>query len=256
MDYKENVIFYFSGTGNTLYTANAIAKELGNCDIVPITEYDGYAVRAKTIGIFFPTYFWGMPLIVNEFLEGLRIAGPTYLYGVSTYGMSTGGSLILAYRRLKKRGIKMTAAFAVKMPDNYIVIIDAPNPKTIEAIYEKADESIVKIAEKIKLRRTHLVPIRRRNPVSTAVYHPFKRNVRQKDTQFIVNDSCIKCGKCIDYCPVDNIKIGEEGNVEFNHRCEFCMACIQRCPQNAISFQGKTDGHIRYVHPILSEEEG
>jgi flavodoxin len=41
-----NIIFYFSGTGNCLKVAKAIADELGNCEIVSMAKpFDGKKIR-------------------------------------------------------------------------------------------------------------------------------------------------------------------------------------------------------------------
>lgn len=52
----------------------------------------------------------------------------------------------------------------------------------------------------------------------------------------IDKDKCIKCGKCIDVCPVMaiNSDLLEKGNVSMT--CTKCGKCIEKCPSNAIDF--------------------
>ena len=62
-----NKIYYFTGTGNSLQIAEDLSVELGECSINKIAEYSGDLIEADTLGIIFPIYFWGLPLIVCEF---------------------------------------------------------------------------------------------------------------------------------------------------------------------------------------------
>ena len=56
-------LFFYTGTGNSLWTARSLAKELGDAEIIPITRCSGAPVvsRAEAIGIIFPVHIWGLP---------------------------------------------------------------------------------------------------------------------------------------------------------------------------------------------------
>ena len=66
------VIFYFSGTGNCLKVARDLASELGNTELIPVAKAikDKAKVLVECIGIIYPVYMFGMPLIVKKFREG------------------------------------------------------------------------------------------------------------------------------------------------------------------------------------------
>ena len=68
-----NVVFYFSGTGNCLKVAKSIANELGNTEIISMAKSGNYFLKKQydTIGFIYPTYFWGLPKKVIEFVSGL-----------------------------------------------------------------------------------------------------------------------------------------------------------------------------------------
>jgi adenylylsulfate reductase, subunit B len=56
----------------------------------------------------------------------------------------------------------------------------------------------------------------------------------------IDNGKCIKCGICVDVCPVDvyyGSKEDELPNIAYGEDCYFCSACILECPQNAITLR-------------------
>lgn len=70
------MLIYFSATGNTKHVVDEIKHE--NEQIVSIEEaYKNnlykYDLEDDRIGILSPTYDWGLPSIVYEFLEKLEI---------------------------------------------------------------------------------------------------------------------------------------------------------------------------------------
>ena len=70
------MLIYFSATGNTKHVVDEIKHE--NEQIVSIEEaYKNnlykYDLQDDRIGILSPTYDWGLPSIVYEFLEKLEI---------------------------------------------------------------------------------------------------------------------------------------------------------------------------------------
>lgn len=44
---------------------------------------------------------------------------------------------------------------------------------------------------------------------------------------------CIKCNKCVNVCPMNNITI-KNGKFKFGHKCVLCMGCSFGCPKDAI----------------------
>lgn len=49
-----------------------------------------------------------------------------------------------------------------------------------------------------------------------------------------ITDACIKCGACMDTCPVEAISEGEEKYVINAEICISCGACADSCPADAI----------------------
>lgn len=62
--------FIFSATGNCKYVASRLAQAEGQetLSIVDCIRDGRYAFEDEVIGIVSPTYFWGLPSIVGEFL--------------------------------------------------------------------------------------------------------------------------------------------------------------------------------------------
>ena len=51
----ENIVFYFSGTGNSLCVAKSISKELGNCEIISMTKPFDSIKLYDSVGFIYPT---------------------------------------------------------------------------------------------------------------------------------------------------------------------------------------------------------
>lgn len=77
------------------------------------------AFSDASIGIVSPTYDWGLPSIVKDFLEK---ADFQYLYFVATYGTTPGAIGALANRAIRGRSID--AYFSVRMADTWTPIFD------------------------------------------------------------------------------------------------------------------------------------
>jgi hypothetical protein len=75
------IIYYFTGTGNTLAIARDLASELGDTELVPVPimiQQDTIVGDGDAVGIAFPVYFWNLPVIVRKFTENLHITGAPY----------------------------------------------------------------------------------------------------------------------------------------------------------------------------------
>ena len=126
------MILYFSATGNSEYVAQRIAAETGDI-AVSITDYYkkqifSFDEKYKTLGIVSPTYSWGLPVIVTEFLQRLDLSHkPDYLFFIATYGTTPGQTGRFADNILAPKGLSLSAKFSVKMPDTWTPIFDLSN---------------------------------------------------------------------------------------------------------------------------------
>ena len=75
----KTIIYYFSGTGNSLKVAKDIATQLDDTEIIQICKgnMEINNTISNKIGIIFPVYVSGMPLLVKEFIEKLKIPKAT-----------------------------------------------------------------------------------------------------------------------------------------------------------------------------------
>ena len=66
------MLFYFSATGNTKHVTDEIRKKdeevISIEDAVNMANYN-FKIKDSRLGILVPTYIWGLPSIVYEFIE-------------------------------------------------------------------------------------------------------------------------------------------------------------------------------------------
>ena len=65
---------------------------------------------------------------------------------------------------------------------------------------------------------------------------------------FYTTDACVGCGKCAKLCPLNNITLAD-GKPQWGKNCTQCMACICKCPTEAIEYGTRSKGKPRYQCP-------
>jgi ferredoxin/flavodoxin len=249
----KNIIFYFSGTGNSLQAAKTIAKELEQCAIVSMAKPFDATAQYDSIGFIYPTYFWGLPKKVIAFIESLHLQNnkSAYYYAVTTYGGSPGNALNQLNTILRnKHGIMLNYGHGLQMFSNYVVMYEMR--ENIDEIAKKSNQRLVSIVSDIKTRQNKKISAL--PGVFGFINKTFINNVSCQDKYFNVNESCTGCGVCKEVCPVKNIDL-VNGKPEYAHHCEQCVACIQFCPQKAINYKKVTQNRRRYTNPEITFKE-
>ena len=145
------VIFYFSGTGNSLNVANKLGKELG-ARVEGISAYlsSPYAIEDEVIGFVTPVYCFALPPLVKKFLQQAQFKMSKYLFGVATMGAMAGQTLNQGEHILSQRGIKLHAGFKLALPDSSIVF---PSPaKLKEEMLNTEASKVLEIAAAVRKR--------------------------------------------------------------------------------------------------------
>lgn len=251
------MIFYFSGTGNSMYAATELQKDTGEkliniAEAVKQKQFQYSITSGEKLGFVFPVYFYGLPSIVSWFISKLKLTGdePEYVYGVITCGSKIGGADQLLEEKLEKIGSRLDAVYPLKMPDNYIVMFDVPDEAKQEEILRAADIHLKSIKSSIASCAydgyCSNLGIRLLTNLSYAAYKKSR-----KTKKFWTDDRCIGCGACANRCANNAIRMVDGKPTWIKDRCIFCLGCTNRC--GAIQYGKSTVKRGRYVHPILKK---
>jgi ferredoxin len=257
----KTVIYYFTGTGNSLAAAKKVAASLGDTELVPIAAFrnttDEINPDAERIGIVCPVYFSGLPAMAASFAGRLDVVKADYAFSVVTHGGGGGGA---ALRQLdgilrERAGRGLDAGFTVHMPGNYILMYESPAGEKRDRLLAAADADLEAIAGQIRQGERLKLP---NSPVARVVkalmYPRFRSHVHGEDRKFTVSERCTSCGTCAAVCPAGNIEM-VNGRPVWNHRCELCCGCIHLCPAEAIQAGKATEGRQRYRNPSVGIAE-
>ena len=256
----KTILYYFSGTGNTLMLARLLAKKLDNTEIINIVSCNNSieTPKADAIGILFPVYAFGLPKIMHDFVNNnLKIPDNTYVFSLTNYA-GAGGAV--ASKQLKNllmaKGNKLNARFWIPMPSNYIPFGGAESQGKQNKRFLSAANRINNITEIIKKRPENYFYRRSRIPffISNIFYKLFMKKCERDAKKFYTNDNCNACGICEKVCPTHNIKIIDK-HPTWGASCEQCMACLQWCPSSAIQIKGVPEDRARYQNPGIEVED-
>jgi formate hydrogenlyase subunit 6/NADH:ubiquinone oxidoreductase subunit I/flavodoxin len=278
-------VCYFTGTGNSLSVAKAIAWRIGGelISIPAIVEKPRIKIEAGNIGIVFPCYLAplsGVPLIVERFLEKLDAIESKYLFAICTCGGYEIVNALPTLRNLENKvaslGGTLSAKFSVRLPMNNLDYSHIPVPivTNLDRIYAACDKKIVEICERLlhKKAEKYRVLGAMFNSMMTLMYRMiekpcvealrvqaqepgdsplgFRELIHMTDKNIRVDERCNSCGTCVKVCPARNIEIVDNRPV-WRHRCEACFACDEWCPQGAIQHWSRANG-VKYHHPGVS----
>jgi ferredoxin len=248
-------IYFYTGTGNSLWTARMLARELGGAEVLPITGVGSGTIthRSGAVGIIFPVHIWGVPHRVIDFIDALPNDPSTYFFAVAVNAGQVAATLLQLKTLMKTGGRHLSSGFSIVMPSNYIPW-GGPGPEALRLRrIETARAKITTIAPVVARREER--PVEKgplwQNILFSWFYRMSFSRVPSMDKSFRVDEKCNSCGICRTVCPCGNIDMVSEKPV-WRHGCEQCLACIQWCPQEAIQFGKKTSRYERYHHPEVT----
>ena len=260
-------IYYFSGTGNSLFVANELQKQVSDSKLIPIAAIlNGVSEKKKNclktvadiIGLVFPCHGLTIPIPVKKFLKHLDLSSSKYIFAVATMGgFSKQYVAPLLNKLLKPKNKKLDAAYNIRIFSNNIFSTKRINPlpskekgdKRIKNALLKLEKIavIIRNNQKSKARKVSFYPMK-------DSYYSFMKEVNTMDEKYYSDEKCNGCGICQKICPVDNIKLVDE-KPEWQHKCQMCTGCLHYCPQKAIQWGEYTLGRERYNHPYIKVKE-
>lgn len=247
---KRGTIYYFSGTGNSYYTAKLLGEKLflsvESMDLKNIPKGE-----QRYVGFVFPVYAFGPPNIVKKFISKLEGVEADYVFVIPTYGGMAGPTIKITEELLKKSRMEMKYARKIKFPDNYILSFKVPETSKQMEILDRAHKKINFISKEI-LKGVGIIekekfPV---NLIPEQIHFWSSHRFRKMGKNLKADSKCTLCGLCVKNCPVNNIKI-IDGKVVFGVSCELCLRCVHSCPAEAINYKNKTQGKKRYLNPKI-----
>lgn len=246
----KHLIYYFSGTGNSLWTALSIQKALGSCDVIFMGNAPDPPSAAESIGFVFPCYGGGLPAQVERFIAGVDFSkqADTYYYAVVTHGgVPYKSALGMTQALLQQRNIELDFAAGLKSFDNYVIGYELSNK-----VAEKTAASKTALQEIIpRIVQRESTPLKRPSVFIGRFNRAFSKDFSTRDANFNTDASCNGCMVCERVCPARNIQM-QDGRPSWQHHCEQCLACLHWCPERAINYAEKTRARRRYTHPEIT----
>lgn len=227
------MVFYFTGTGNSLY----VAKQLDDDRLsIPQAIHDKeQEYESDKIGIVCPIYGHEMPGLVKRFIRQ-AVFHTDYFYLVLTYGRIHGGAAELADRYLKECGLEADYINTIMMVDNYLPAFDMNEQLALDP-EKKVDEHILLIKEDVASGRHWRQEVTQEDRMWHQKYLAMRKEhpIDIEGGIFRVLDLCIGCGICTRVCPTGSIRLeNQHAGYQDTTGCQMCLACVQHCPENAI----------------------
>ena len=254
----DTAIFFYTGTGNSLWTARKIAGFLEDARLIPLARHsqESIACESDRIGLVFPVHIWGVPPPVVQFLERLQARPDCYFFAAAVNAGQVAATLIQLRQLLERKHLRLASGFSIDLPSNYIVWRGAVSPAKQQKKFAAALAKIERVAGIVR-NQEELPPEKGpfwQNPFFSWTYRKSFPHIGKMDRSFFSDEKCDGCGICEKICPARNIRLAAD-RPSWLHGCEQCFACIQWCPREAIQYGKGTACKKRYHHPDISMKE-
>lgn len=191
----------------------------------------------------YPVYFSNTPKIVSDFIKNnLTAFYGKEIFVMATMGLFSGDGTGCAARLFKKSQARIIGGIHLKMPD--CIGDEKPLKKSLEEnkkIIRKANDKIVQSVNFLKAG----------TPPKEGLgffYHFagllgqrlwfYSKSTSYKQKPNINDQKCTGCEKCVELCPMRNIK-AINGTAVSGNRCTLCYRCFAHCPAQALTILGK-----------------
>lgn len=252
----KNKIFYFSSTGNCLYVSKQIKDELEECEIISIPKAmkeGNFEYEGDMIGFVFPLHSYGLPIIVRDFIEKIKINKDAYIFAVEVTGGGKSNFPLIEIENLLKDKGEIKNSAIIKYISNYTRMGKNPTEERAKKAIAQNNDKLQEFIKTLKTKEIKALP-KRYSLIHKKFYSLWKDSYKEKDKNFNVDERCISCSMCQKICPVNNIEM-VEGYPKWQGKCIDCMACINICPSKAINIGKSTQNKNRYRNPYIKAKE-
>jgi ferredoxin len=241
------MIFYFSGTGNSRWVAQEIARQTNDeaVDIAMLRKIGAphyEPAEDETIGFVFPIHAWRAPEIMSDFAGGMKYDESNFVFAVATCGGDAGNAMALFAEK-----VPVNSRFTIAMPHNYIKSYPVDSPQKVEERINNAKAKLPEISRSILAKEPTTDILKGKLAgLKTGLVGGLFIHFALKSSGYFVDDTCNSCGKCVTVCPIDTISL-QKGKPVWAKPCTQCAACIHVCPVAAIQDGKKSRENGRYT---------
>lgn len=233
-------IYYFSGTGNTLRVCKLIKEELEKLDaqarLIDLDAPVGKADEPENFDVFavaYPVHGFNAPQIVIDRLKEFPQGDKDY-YIIKSSGEPAPANRDSSHqinKILGKKGYRMMDEFHYVMPYNMIF---RHSDEMVGMMWARALQAAPCDAREIAEGGRGEIKQKLRHKFISRLFMLEHGGMRIIGRGFKVDmKKCVKCGKCVKNCPVQNIAFDGE-KFTFGKKCLGCVRCSFNCPTGAI----------------------
>ncbi|MBU5484392.1 EFR1 family ferrodoxin [Clostridium sp. MSJ-11] len=258
---KKTIIYYFSGTGNTWWIANALQQQLAaqnhqaqSYSIETLTP-ENVLEQVKDVNhiIFgFPVYGSTAPKFMINFINQFPNATNDQSASIfATQALASGDTAYHIGKMLIQKGYSLKQTMHFRMMNNFHIpkfrFYRPKNDYRVDKLHQKSLPKVKKLALAITNNQEHIIG---KNIIDYLLGN-FQRSHIDKVIDMISKEfkidstHCVNCGKCERICPTQNIKKCGD-TYKFGDNCMLCLRCYCQCPKSAILIGEGTKNEIKY----------
>lgn len=261
MEIKQVVGIYFSPTGGTWSVVNTAVRALSARFGVPfqLVSYTRPADRERVAPI--PPdalVVWGTPVYAGRipnktlpFVETILRGNGNPLIAIAAFGgRHYDNALSEMVLRARQGGLRPVGAAAMVCRHIFSQTLSKGRPT--DGDLQQLRDFVARLP--IDKAGTLSVP---GEPVPQSYYTPLKEDLQPakflKSKPQVNENQCIRCGKCVQVCPMGSIVLSAEFPV-FDGPCIKCQACIRYCQQLALRMEDADFlSHVRMLEATVKE---
>ena len=234
MDIKKVYAVYFSPTGTTEKATIAFAEGTGlPCEKIDLTllktrqSFSRSFTKKDLAVVGMPVYGGRLPKNLDDFFSGLHGNGSPAIALVMYGNREYEDALIELKLNLEGRGFKVIAGAAFIGEHTFSRKIATGRPDAGDL--KIAKEFGKKVIKEIGQAATHKLTVNGNYPYVVEGFDPAHPRFLTAHANIITTDDCKRCGLCAENCPWGAIDTDDYAAIDYL-KCMRCFRCIKYCP--------------------------